>query len=153
MSNTDTEFRDPLVSPAINLDECWHYARAIHCTGYGMFYYTTDDGKEHCDLAHRVMWFSEGREIPDGYELDHLCRVRRCINPAHLEAVTHQENMKRSYRAQAKLTKLQVINIKHCHGSISGPKLGELYGVGSQAIYDIWNGEKWKHLFEPEATL
>lgn len=34
--------------------------------------------------------------IPEGLELDHLCRVRRCYNPAHLEAVTHQVNVDRS---------------------------------------------------------
>lgn len=34
--------------------------------------------------------------IPDGLELDHLCRVRLCVNPAHLEPVTHAENNKRA---------------------------------------------------------
>lgn len=33
--------------------------------------------------------------VPDGLELDHLCRVHNCVNPAHLEAVTHAENVRR----------------------------------------------------------
>lgn len=38
--------------------------------------------------------------ITHGLELDHLCRVRRCINPAHLEPVTHAENTRRMHSAR-----------------------------------------------------
>jgi hypothetical protein len=45
--------------------------------------------------VHRVMyeWFIG--PIPDGLEIDHVCKVKRCAAPAHLEAVTHAENMRR----------------------------------------------------------
>lgn len=46
--------------------------------------------------VHRYYWLALGREIPKGLELDHLCRVRACANPEHLEPVTHAENMRRS---------------------------------------------------------
>lgn len=46
--------------------------------------------------AHR--WFYEQLvgDIPEGYEVDHLCKVTSCVNPAHLEAVTKRENVARS---------------------------------------------------------
>lgn len=46
--------------------------------------------------AHRVLWERANGPVPDGLELDHLCRNRACVNLAHLEPVTHQVNMYRS---------------------------------------------------------
>lgn len=46
-------------------------------------------------FAHRLAYELFTGPIPDGMEIDHLCRVRNCINPAHLQAVTHAENTAR----------------------------------------------------------
>lgn len=46
--------------------------------------------------GHRVAYVSLMGPIPEGKELDHLCRVRNCVNPWHLEPVTHRENILRS---------------------------------------------------------
>jgi hypothetical protein len=46
--------------------------------------------------VHQVMYEMFVGPVPDGLELDHLCRVPRCASPAHLEAVTHKVNMLRS---------------------------------------------------------
>lgn len=48
-------------------------------------------------LAHRVAYESVFGPIPDGLEIDHLCRNRACINVSHLEVVTHAENMRRAF--------------------------------------------------------
>lgn len=46
-------------------------------------------------LIHRLMYERAGKHIPEGYTVDHLCRVRCCVNPDHLEAVTFKENVLR----------------------------------------------------------
>ena len=45
--------------------------------------------------AHRAVYEAIIGAIPDGLQLDHLCRVRACVNPAHLEPVTCRENIRR----------------------------------------------------------
>lgn len=63
-------------------------------------------------LAHRLLYMAHVGEIPKGLELDHLCRVRSCVNPKHLEAVTHKENMRRSIVGA--LTKARQDGLTHC---------------------------------------
>ncbi len=46
--------------------------------------------------AHRAVYEFFKGAVPVGLEMDHLCRVRPCVNPAHVEAVTHRENLLRS---------------------------------------------------------
>ena len=70
---------------------CWIWTAALYAHGYGAFYY-----QNRVRLAHRVAYYLFKGEIPEGYELDHLCRVRCCVNPDHLEVVTRRENLLRS---------------------------------------------------------
>lgn len=85
---------------------CWRWKGAIvggENGGYGQF--RVGDRRI---VAHRVAYELLVGPIPEGLELDHLCRNRWCVNPAHLEPVTHLENMRRAPRWQDK-------NIKtHC---------------------------------------
>ena len=71
-------------------DSCWLWTGCILWHGYGQTYWNKK--KEY---AHRVSYWIRKGEIPEGLILDHLCRVRSCVNPDHLEAVTYQTNVRR----------------------------------------------------------
>ena len=73
-------------------DRCWLWTGALTGKGYGSFGQTPPGGSV---LAHRFAYIREFGAIPDGLVIDHLCRERRCVNPAHLEAVTNRENVVR----------------------------------------------------------
>lgn len=67
--------------------ECWMWTGALDKGGYGRRGRTS---------AHRWSYEHHVGPIPDGLEIDHLCRVRACVNPLHLEPVTKQENIARA---------------------------------------------------------
>lgn len=73
---------------------CWIWTGGISSGGYGSFYIKSPGGfKNTC--AHRFAYELLIGPISDGLTIDHLCRVRRCVNPAHLEPVTSRENILR----------------------------------------------------------
>ena len=69
---------------------CWLWIAATTWDGYGRYRL----GDTHV-LAHRYSYTTLKGEIPKKLQLDHLCRIRNCVNPEHLEAVTSQENTNR----------------------------------------------------------
>ena len=74
-------------------DACWLWKSTINAYGYGRF---NCGGRRNGSLAaHRVAYEELNGEIPNGLVIDHLCRVRHCVNPAHMETVTSGENVMR----------------------------------------------------------
>ena len=69
------------------LGGCWEIKATSHRSGYRIYYH-----KQVKYYAHRVMYFLAFGPIPEGLEIDHLCSNRGCVNPSHLEAVTHRVN-------------------------------------------------------------
>lgn len=78
-------------SKVLFTDTCWLWTGAITSGGYGNFYDGAGNRPAHC-WAYE---FCVG-PIPDGHEIDHLCRVHPCVYPDHLEAVTPVVNKRRS---------------------------------------------------------
>jgi hypothetical protein len=69
---------------------CWISNRAAHSNGYTKIAYQGQTW-----LTHRFAYTVFIGDIPEGLQIDHLCRVRQCCNPAHLEPVTCRENLLR----------------------------------------------------------
>src|SRR5262249_23615223 len=72
---------------------CWLWTDAIDSLGYARFPHTSAEGKPVVHLAHRLAWELVRGPIPDGANLIHLCGVRHCVNPDHLEVVTVKQNV------------------------------------------------------------
>lgn len=71
-------------------DTCWLWTACITPNGYGLFKY-----KGKVERAHRIAYQVDKGDIPKGLVIDHLCRIKHCVNPDHLEAVTQRENVLR----------------------------------------------------------
>lgn len=81
---------DVLWSRIEKTESCWNWKGGISVYGYGQFMMNKKNYR-----VHKLIYELLKGKVPDGLELDHLCRVRHCVNPEHLEAVTHDENVKR----------------------------------------------------------
>ena len=86
---------------------CWLWTGGMNQIGYGRVH--VNGGRK---TAHRVAYELVCGKVPDGLDLDHLCRVRCCINPDHLEPVTRQVNAARGIAGE--VSKKRSALITHC---------------------------------------
>lgn len=82
---------------------CWEWIGTLSQEGYGRF---------EKDFSHRVSYRKHVGEIPDGLQIDHLCRNRKCCNPEHLEPVTPRVN---TLRGQA-VSAINAVKTECIHG-------------------------------------
>jgi hypothetical protein len=77
-------------------DGCWNWTGIVRADGYGSAF---DPRAKNQRRAHRLVYELRVGPIPEGLQLDHLCRNRRCVNPAHLEPVEQRTNLRRGREA------------------------------------------------------
>lgn len=97
-------------SKVVKTDSCWVWTGSKNSLGYGQIVIGGASGRKV--KAHRYAYESVIGPIPDGLELDHLCSNPSCVNPAHLEPVTHLENVRRGRGAEAARKRAQ--SQTHC---------------------------------------
>lgn len=110
-------------------ETCWEWLGEITDRGYGRVYV---QGRNKS--AHRHLYEVFKGEIPRELEIDHLCRNRKCVNPEHLEAVTHAENMRRAWLEKMKIGLKQTC----VHGH-------PLTGKNLYIVTDKRNGKQWRN--------
>ena len=114
--------------------KCIIWAGALTQDGYGKLSWN----RKRSRLAHRAAWEEIHGPVPIGLELDHLCRVRACVNPDHLEAVTHRENILRGEGIAAQAARQQTCVHGHPFTSLNGK--GHRRCATCQAISDRKRG-------------
>lgn len=101
---------------------CWLWIGCLDPKGYGQF---NRNGLDRIG-AHRAAYELLQETVPDDLELDHLCRVHSCVNPRHLEPVTHLENVRRGAGNAASLAERKART--HCsHGHEYTPNNTRMY--------------------------
>lgn len=122
---TDTGYETP----------CWLWSRGLQSAGYAKR--TLGHGST---LVHRQHYEAKYGPVPVGLDLDHLCRVRHCVNPDHVEPATRAVNARRG--AKTKLTLAQVEDIRR--STESDRVLAIRYDVAPGTIWNARSGPQWR---------
>lgn len=115
---------------------CWVWQRAIGTDGYGG---TVDSESGRAKSAHRHYYEKFVGPIPLGMVVDHICRVRACVNPEHLQIVSNAENVRRGKAAS--LTWSTVRAIRKSDGTDA--EIAALFGTSRRNVNAIRNGQTW----------
>ena len=75
-----------------DLGPCWIWTASVNAKGYGIM-----GAKNGSTLAHVISYNIHLGNVPGGMQIDHLCRIRNCVNPNHMEVVTPRVNVNRGY--------------------------------------------------------
>lgn len=128
--------------------ECWIWTAAKKPNGYGQFH-----AGRTMVRAHRWAYEHLVGPIPADMTLDHLCRVRACVNPAHLEPVTNAENHHRGVArsgdthpfAVLKAADIPLVRAALARGD-SQSEVARQFGVTGSTIGKVARGETWAHV-------
>lgn len=132
-------------------EDCWIWSGSVQSKGYGR---GKVGGRKF--LAHRLAFTLLRGPVPAGFDLDHTCRNRACVNPAHLQPVTNRENRARGLlgagmhrgegNPRAKLTESDVAQIRQlCRERVPQRRIAQTFGVSQSLVTFINTGRNWRH--------
>lgn len=93
-------------------------------------------------FAHRLAYEKVYGKIPEGKVIDHICRVRNCLNPKHLRVVTVTENTRLGNVPKLSLEKASRIKLLY-EGRVTQSYLAQIFGVDQAQISRVLNGKAW----------
>jgi len=116
---------------------CWIWQGTRDAGGYGRRWSRTEGRVQN---AHVVFWEEIHGSVPEGLDLDHLCRNRACVNPDHMEPVTRSENIRRGLGS-----KLTIDDARAIKASTRPLKdVAAQYGITMSMVSQIRRGVAWR---------
>ena len=148
-SNETTTKERGIVKSAIYWKDvpCWIWPRGLNAYGYGI---VSRRNVSPAGLVHVILYVEFRGEIPEGFELDHLCRNTKCVNPWHMEAVTHRKNIRRGV-LHTKLTQEHLYQIRDCiDAGWTDRYIAEEFDVTSTRINQLRQEDRWNRNYREE---
>ena len=111
---------------------CWEWQAPMDANGYAKCYDSERPAGQRVDWVHRVSYRKHKGEIPDRFEVDHMCENTRCVNPDHLEAVSKTEHVRRTFQRMG-------VDERHLHAAslrrlgLTYSQIADVLGVSDKA--------------------